>query len=382
MQSSLNGRRASKNAFSIKPAPSPKAGANGKKKLTWGATYGTVTVTELIGRSQERSYVRLLPERLNIQNRSCSLPLQRPMVWQGAHQSFEQAAQSFQELHGFEMPTSTVREHCLGHAQAIEERQRAQEEEPYRLIPETGVPTLVAQADGSMVCTVAPDLPRQGERPREWKQINVACAQAQGSESPYYAVSFESQSALGAGWGHCARKAGWGQNTHVHVVCDGAPHLTAAAQEVFGEGTGVLLDFYHASQYLAQAGEVIAPGAADAWRREQQERLKAGQWKEVAEEMRPWLEPEETPAEQAPVRRAYAYLDKRSDQLFYDEAQAADLPIGSGQVESAHRHLIQDRLKRAGAVWLPKSAEAMGRLRAALANGEGAAYWGKLKSAA
>ena len=195
-------------------------------------------------------------------------------------------------------------------------------------------------------------------------------------------MSFESAQALGAGWGHCARQAGWGQNTHVHVVCDGAPHLTAAAQEVFGEGTGVLLDFYHASQYLAQAGEVIAPEAADAWRREQQERLKAGQWKAVGEEMSPWLEPEGTPLEQAPVRRAYAYLDKRSDQLFYDEALAAKLPIGSGQVESAHRHLIQDRLKKAGAVWLVESAEAMGRLRVALANGEWEAYWDELKSAA
>ena len=142
------------------------------------------------------------------------------------------------------------------------------------------------------------------------------------------------------------------------------------------------MDFTHASQYLAQAGEGIAPGAADAWRREQQERLKAGQWKEVAEEMRPWLEPEDTPLEQAPVRRAYAYLDKRSDPLFYDEALAAERTIGSGQVESAHRHLIADRLKKAGAVWLVKSAEAMGRLRAALANGEWAAYWGALKSAA
>ena len=82
---------------------------------------------------------------------------------------------------------------------------------------------------------------------------------------------------------------------------------------------------------------------------------------------------------QAPCARSVCAQAQGSES---GQALGAELPIGSGQVESAHRHLIADRLKKAGAVWLVKSAEAMGRLRAALANGEWAAYWGALKSAA
>jgi hypothetical protein len=51
------------------------------------------------------------------------------------------------------------------------------------------------------------------------------------------------------------------------------------------------------------------------------------------------------------------------------------LPIGSGEIESAHRYLVQQRLKRPGAWWTPNNAEAMLALRIARANGHWSAYW-------
>lgn len=41
------------------------------------------------------------------------------------------------------------------------------------------------------------------------------------------------------------------------------------------------------------------------------------------------------------------------------------LPIGSGIVESAHRHVLQVRMKRAGQRWALARARRMARLRAA-----------------
>jgi len=41
----------------------------------------------------------------------------------------------------------------------------------------------------------------------------------------------------------------------------------------------------------------------------------------------------------------------RRNQLNYREALANDLPIGSGEIESAHRYIAQLRLKRPGAWW-------------------------------
>jgi len=62
-------------------------------------------------------------------------------------------------------------------------------------------------------------------------------------------------------------------------------------------------------------------------------------------------------------------LKNRVDQLDYRGALEQGLPIGSGETESAHRHLIQRRLKLAGAWWSQKNAADMAQLRVTRANG-------------
>ena len=54
------------------------------------------------------------------------------------------------------------------------------------------------------------------------------------------------------------------------------------------------------------------------------------------------------PPDQAPVRKRYRYLANRPGQFNYQAAIKADLPIGSGEVESAHRYVIQKLLKLPG----------------------------------
>jgi hypothetical protein len=59
----------------------------------------------------------------------------------------------------------------------------------------------------------------------------------------------------------------------------------------------------------------------------------------------------------------------------YLGARAAGLPIGSGEVESGHRHVIQQRLKIAGAWWTLPNAEIMLQLRTTRANNDWNQYW-------
>jgi hypothetical protein len=54
------------------------------------------------------------------------------------------------------------------------------------------------------------------------------------------------------------------------------------------------------------------------------------------------------------------------------------LPIGSGEVESAHRYVIQKRLKLSGAWWTSENAQVMLNLRVTRANGGWHQYWDKL----
>ena len=63
--------------------------------------------------------------------------------------------------------------------------------------------------------------------------------------------------------------------------------------------------------------------------------------------------------EDTPVEKCYRYLNNRRDSLDYKNALEKGLPIGSGEVESSHRYVIQKRLKIAGAWWKPQTAEWM-----------------------
>ena len=78
---------------------------------------------------------------------------------------------------------------------------------------------------------------------------------------------------------------------------------------------------------------------------------------------------------QAPVRQCQRYLSHRHEQLDYYSALARDLPIGSGEIESAHRYLVQQRLKRPGAWWRAANAEHMLALRLNRANRQWNGYW-------
>ena len=57
------------------------------------------------------------------------------------------------------------------------------------------------------------------------------------------------------------------------------------------------------------------------------------------------------------AEKCYRYIANREDSLDYKEALEKDLPIGSGEIESSHRYVIQKRLKIAGAWWKPETVE-------------------------
>src|SRR5206468_3392829 len=150
----------------------------------------------------------------------------------------------------------------------------------------------------------------------------------------------------------------------------------------FGERGSYLLDFYHVSEYLSAAGEQIAPMDAGSWREQQQGRLKENRLDEVLAELREHLEPVGTREEDTPVRACCRYLNNHREQLDYKSALEKGLPIGSGEIESGHRHVIQARLKRPGAWWKEKNAEKMLALRVARANFEWESYWERQRQGA
>jgi hypothetical protein len=83
-----------------------------------------------------------------------------------------------------------------------------------------------------------------------------------------------------------------------------------------------------------------------------------------------------------PVTACDRYLRNRLDHLDYQGALQQGLPIGSGEIESAHRSIIQERLKLPGAWWSPDHIETMLALRLNRANREWEAYWQRVEKEA
>ncbi len=116
---------------------------------------------------------------------------------------------------------------------------------------------------------------------------------------------------------------------------------------------------------------------------EQKTRLKTQQADELLQTQYQYLEGAGVNDSDAPVRQCHRYLNHRREQLNYQSALVYDLPIGSGEIESAHRYIVQQRLKRPGAWWCAANADHMLALRLNSANRQWDAYWAKdLKQAA
>ena len=64
------------------------------------------------------------------------------------------------------------------------------------------------------------------------------------------------------------------------------------------------------------------------------------------------------------------YLERNRDRMQYDEYLASGYPIASGIIEGACRHVVKDRMERAGMRWCVAGAQAMLDLRTTYINGQ------------
>lgn len=345
-----------------------------KKTLTWWCVFGVVAVVDRIWRSQSQSYIRPLPGRLGVTPRGRSRRLERVLTDFGCEHSFARAAGSVLEHYGFEIGVSAVRSTTLAHAQRARAKLEEQYAQPFRLLPAVAQAHVIAEADGTMICTVEAG-PRKGKRPRQWQEMRLVAAQAKDSSTTIYGATFGSVEETGRRWGHVTRQAGWGLNSRIHTVGDGAEWIQLQSREVFGDQATFLCDFFHVSEYLAAAAPLCRPNQPDQWRHTQQNRLKRGAAPLVSVALAEHVEPEATLNEDAPVRQGHRYLSNRLDSLDYPGALALGLPIGSGMIESGHRHVLQARLKKAGTAWLPEHADQIAHLRVLRANNQWSSIW-------
>ncbi len=328
--------------------------------------------------------LRVFKQLANIGSYSCSLPLQRRIVDFCSERSGRASVAALGEHYSIEVPLYTV------DAVTRNVARQAYVFNLERPPGEVAAAVQVTELDGSMLPIVefkeAADVSGAAEkadarkrRTCHWKEIRVCSTHDTKLAAARYGVCFGGVLETGLMMAETCAQSGMDPTTRIHGVGDGASWIAAQYEEQFGTQGSYLLDFYHVCEYLGEAAEGCPGGGTPAgkkrWMEKQKKRLKENSYEEVIGELESNQEAKEVADKEAPVRRCWRYLINRKNQLDYKGAIDAELPIGSGEVESTHRHLLQQRLKIPGAWWKKETAADMAQLRVLRANKEWQTFW-------
>jgi len=283
------------------------------------------------------------------------LPLQRRIVDFYAERSGEKTIDALKEHYAI-----TVSLHAIQSA-SHRASQRAKElnsESPSKQSLPADI--LITEVDGSMVPViefgeVEPGADHRKARQSCWKEIRLCTVTAQGRATTRYGVARGNPLEVGCMMSETCRFEGMTESTHIHGVADGAPWIADQFEVQFGTRHNLLIDFYHVCEYLSEAKEALAGSGEkrnrEQWYEEQKANLLQGETGQVLKQLKAHCPGGEVKGS-GPVSVCLSYLTKRREHLDYKTAREKDLPIGSGEVESGHRHILQQRLKIPGAWWL------------------------------
>lgn len=328
--------------------------------------------------------IRVFKQLANIGPHSCSLPLGRRIADFCSERSGRASVAALAEHYSIEVPLYTVGAVTRNVAKQayVFNLERPPGKEPAAI--------QVTEVDGSMLPIVefkeaaevsdpAEKADKRKRRTCGWNEIRVCSTHDTKLADARYGACFGGVLETGLMMAATCAQSGMDPTTRIHGVGDGATWIAAQYEEQFGTQGSYLLDFYHVCEYLGEAAEGCPGGGTPAgkkrWMEKQKKRLKENRYEEVIDELESNQEAEEVGEKEAPVRRCWRYLSNRTDQLDYKGAIEAQLPIGSGEVESSHRHLLQQRLKIPGAWWKKETAADMAQLRVMRANKEWGTFW-------
>lgn len=316
--------------------------------------------------------------RLQVQCRKYSKALERAVTDFGADSSFQEAAGKMKEHYGLEVPAGMIQKITERHAETISDWKPEEEVEATNL--------LTAEMDGSMVPIVELEEKKEGVDVRKtrkvcWKEAKLCFARAQNKIDRVYGAIIGSPEEAGIKLYECAQKVGLTEETYVHGLGDGAQWIVEQFEERFGTQAHFLIDFFHTCEYLSEASIWCNALDPKKWLKEKKETLKEGGCEKILKELKMKIKELDKVPDNSGIAKCVRYIEKRVKYMGYGEAKEKELPIGSGEIESSHRHVIQKRLKISGAWWKAENANAMLQLRVARANGYWEGYWNEKKAA-
>jgi hypothetical protein len=163
-------------------------------------------------------------------------------------------------------------------------------------------------------------------------------------------------------------------------LCDGQESLETDRHTYLPEDAHTLdvLDLMHVLPRVWEAAHVFhaeASGAASAFVRHHLTQILHGKIGNVIAHWRRQATRQGlTGTKKKNLRALCAFLEKNKHRMHYDEYLRLGCPVATGVIEGACRHVIKDRMERAGMRWKVPGAQAMLNLRTIHTNGDWTAF--------
>jgi len=163
-------------------------------------------------------------------------------------------------------------------------------------------------------------------------------------------------------------------------LCDGQVSLETDRQTYLPEDAHTLdiLDLMHVLPRVWEAAYVFhaeASAGASAFVRDHLTRILHGEIGTVIANWRRKATCQNLPAAKKKTLRSLCdFLAKNKHRMHYDKYLRLGCPVATGVIEGACRHVIKDRMERAGMRWKVPGAQAMLNLRTIHANGDWNAF--------
>ncbi len=277
-------------------------------------------------------------------------------MYVGQMDCYENCSEVLEKLSGVEMGSTQIHRLTDSYGKAVEPDVHGGR----ILTPLKEKELLYVQADGSMLLT----------REEGWKEVKLG-------------RFFKSSDCI-----HAGSKQGWISNSQyvAHLgsskdftkmmddliesygpldnrlifISDGAPWIKNWIEDAFPHAVSIL-DYYHACEHLHEFSKSFFKDkiAEQQWAATQKELLLNSQVREVIKNIRSLSKNTNQEAE-----KLIAYYQANSERMDYKRYRKTGCGIiGSGAIESAHRTVIQKRMKLSGQRWGKKGAQNMLNLR-------------------
>jgi hypothetical protein len=282
--------------------------------------------------------------------------VQEKMVYVGQMDCYENSSEVLEKLASVKVGATQIYRLTDLYGKGVEDKVNAER----TLTPLKPDEVLYSQADGSMVLT----------REDGWKEVKVGrifkssdCIHANPNRgwisNSQYVAHLGSSKDFTLTMDNVLESFGE-LDKRLIFISDGATWIKNWIEDAFPKAI-TILDYYHACEHLHQFSSSFFTDKAteQKWTTRQKELLLKSQVLKVVKNIKTLAGANNEKAEQL-----IAYYQTNKDRMDYQHYKQIGCGIiGSGAIESAHRTVIQKRMKLSGQRWSKKGAQNMLNLR-------------------